>query len=84
MSKEARNLLHLLKMFHPNRIIANKKVKLKENVNHKNAIKIRWDTFCIFIILCHMFGFFAEPTIVTSTSSKDFTMSLTVSLYFLK
>ena len=36
---------------HPNKIIANKNVELKESANHANSIKIRWDTFCILMNL---------------------------------
>ena len=35
---------------HPNKNIANKNVKPKETVNHKNSIRICRDNFCIFIV----------------------------------
>jgi hypothetical protein len=37
--------------FAPNKNIANKMVKLKQSVNHKNSIEIRRDTLCILLHL---------------------------------
>jgi len=34
---------------HPNKNIANKNVRVKESVNHKNSIKMRRGTICIHV-----------------------------------